>query len=85
MSIKRVFIYLIAFIVPPLTLGLTLTFHTLSQLMVHQAPPPFETPEQKPADAHKSVAPTGKLKAMIVLSNSGTEITELLGTYEILA
>jgi transcriptional regulator GlxA family with amidase domain len=75
----RAFFYLISFLIPPLMLGLALTFSSLSELMIRKAPP-------QGLEVIPAVSPVkdASQRAAILLSNSGTEITDLLGPASIL-
>ncbi len=81
MRSPRPFIYLLGLLLPPLIIGTTLTFLTLSQLMIRKAPPPYKGS----LPAAPELSKNSKLRAVILTSNVGTEITDLLGPLNILA
>ncbi len=82
MSFKgpRFFAYALTAVIPPLALGLAVALSTISAVMIHEEPKPLPSAAlesaQKPA--------TGKLRAIILLSQSGSETLETLGAYEAL-
>ena len=81
-SIKLV-IYGLAFVMPPLMIGVLFTLSAVSELMIHKTPQPLPAAVLSSVTAPNSGAP--KLNAAILMSNAGTELTDLLGPYEILA
>ncbi|NIT13169.1 MAG: hypothetical protein GTN99_02675, partial [Candidatus Dadabacteria bacterium] len=75
----RAFYYFLAFIVPPLTFGAVVIYKSISDIS-------FTDPE--PIDISSVQPPTldkGKLTALIVVGNKGTEITDFLAPYELLS
>lgn len=79
--LRRFAFYLCAFLFPPLVIGTIIAFTHLSSTLLHRTPPPLETSIQAPEPPPLS----GKLNAAFLMSNEGTQITDLLGAYEILA
>jgi transcriptional regulator GlxA family with amidase domain len=76
-------------------IGTLLTFSAMSELLLRKAPAPFDLKNMKvlrdlralpEAEASRAAAakPPGRV-AVILMSNTGTEVSELLGAYEILA
>jgi|GEM_PF-3349297 len=80
-SIQRAIIYLSAAIFPPLIIGSLIAFASLSSTLLHK------TSGETPIAAETTAPPplTSKLKAALLVSNEGTQITDLLSTYQILA
>lgn len=81
LSSRRTVIYLAALIFPPVMIGTLIAFGSLSSTLLHKTPTPIETR----AEAITPPPLTGKLKAALLLSNDGTQITEVFGPYQILA
>lgn len=78
-SILRLFYYLLAFIVPPLTFSAVIIYKSISDISFSD-PEPFDVSTlQSPA-----IDPD-KLTAVIVVGNKGTEITDFLAPYELLS
>lgn len=78
--VKRTFWYLLAFVLPAILVGTIVTFLSVSEWMTVKAPESLsqEFPEPPVYDPAK---PT----AVVLVSNQGTESTDLLASYEILA
>jgi transcriptional regulator GlxA family with amidase domain len=85
--VRRLALYSFAFALPPLLVSAWLAASTLSDAMVHRAPAPLAA---EPAAASRPAitvpkSQPGKLTAVILLSNAGTQLTDLLGPFEALA
>ncbi|MCM2322692.1 MAG: DJ-1/PfpI family protein [Oligoflexia bacterium] len=88
MKIKRIITFATAFFIPPIILGVLLTFSTLSTLMLHKTPAPLElAPEELEAALARILPPRapGKPRAAILVANDGTQLSELFIAYELLA
>ncbi|NIP39448.1 MAG: hypothetical protein GWO07_13460 [Candidatus Dadabacteria bacterium] len=78
-SFLRIFYYLLAFVVPPLTFSAVIIYKSISDISFTD-PEPFDISELKSPEIDKN-----KLTALIVVGNKGTEITDFLAPYEILS
>ncbi len=78
--VKRVLLYTLAFVLPPLLVGMIVALFSVSNWMTVKYPESLshEFPEPPVYDPTK---PT----AAVLVSNQGTESTDLLAPYEILA
>jgi len=76
---KRIAVYLGAFFLPPLFLGIYLAATSLTTAMVIRNPEPL--PGELPS---AWIPPSKKPVAVIIASNAGSQITDLMGPYEIL-
>jgi len=71
-------------VIPPILLGTTIGVSSLYQLMVIRPPVAPETLPPKSVQDRGVLAPTKK-QAVIIASNSGTQLSELLGPLEVLS
>ena len=79
MALRRFFIYLAGFVLPPIMYGLVLTFTTISKVMIHAAPEALPSP--LPVTTR---SPSMKPRAVFLLSGVGTQILDFLGPAEVL-
>ncbi len=79
-SVKRMLLYLAAFFIPPALVSIVVFYNIVSGWMTVRYPSklPVEFPEPPDYDPSKQVA-------LVLVSNNGTESTDLLAPYEILA
>lgn len=83
MRLTKYIIYGIAFLFSILVTGFFLSFLHVSTLMIPRPPRELAALASKPAQA-PGLHP-GRLKAAVILSRSGVQITDLMAPYEILA
>lgn len=89
--LKRSAIYFFGFALPPLFATVLFTLSSVSQVMIHrnpkavEGPPPPARATGTQSTSHDPGKSSKPLNAVILLSNAGTEITDLLGPYEILS
>lgn len=85
----RAVIFTAAFVIPPIMIGMIATFSQLSSVMILRAPEINGL--ALPAGGIEGVAPPAlpegpnRIRAAIVTSNDGTQLTDLLGVAEVLA
>lgn len=78
---RRIVLYTAGLVVPPVMLGIILTFSSVSDLMILKQPDPVQMPAPDVIAKNSSRKP----KALILISNSGVQITDLLGVHELLS
>ena len=79
MRFQRSAIYFLAFVLPPLSVGVTLALMSMSEVMVHKEPAALSAKLPAPL-ARKN----GNALAEILLGANGTQLTELMAPAEIL-
>ena len=82
---KKIVIYLAAFIVPPILITTLRGVSSVSDVMIHKAPKPLTMPVVTSTTGLKTASDSTQLRAIIVLGSSGTELTDFMAPYEILA
>ena len=78
---KRAVIYLSSALIPPLMFGTLTAISNFKSLMLREKPASLELPHPLPEVRFRP----GKLKAAILVSNDGSQITDVLGPYALLA
>ncbi len=78
---KRAVIYLCSALMPPLMFGTLTAISNFKSLMLREKPASLELPHPLPEVRFRP----GKLKAAILVSNDGSQITDVLGPYALLA
>lgn len=71
---QRLIIYILAAILPPVMIGILSALLTLSKVMIHRDPPPVAEPLSFAAPTPG----TDKKTALVLISNTGVQATELL-------
>jgi transcriptional regulator GlxA family with amidase domain len=77
----RPWIYLLGFLLAPAMTGVLMTFSSFSEVMIHSEPAPLASAAPAPPARPKGSLP----KAVFLVSNQGTEVTDLLGPYQVIA
>lgn len=75
---------LLAFVIPPLILGSALTFRSVSVAMKERQQSPFPLPSPAPLSVSGPAAQDARPLALIVLGDSGTQITDLMMAVQVL-
>jgi transcriptional regulator GlxA family with amidase domain len=78
-------LYVFAFLLPPLMFGTVRMFSAFSDVMLHNEPKPLAARTQAPAPAHPVKTEARPYRAVILVSGVGTQVTDLLASYQVLA
>ena len=90
----RAFLYIVGFFLPPLIVGVLVSMGAISQTLIQNEPKPLvekkegvvpQIDEVQIPEKRGNLLHPDKLTALILVSNVGTEITDLLAPYEILS
>ncbi|MGZ3686870.1 MAG: DJ-1/PfpI family protein, partial [Bdellovibrionota bacterium] len=84
-SLQKMAIYFFAFAVPPVILGTLLAFRSITELMIRKAPDQALIAESTKLAGPSPKFTSHKPRAVILMSSAGTEISDLLGAYDVLS
>jgi transcriptional regulator GlxA family with amidase domain len=83
MIAKKIAYYLLVFLAFPIVFGLVRTFSSVSDVMIVEETKPLET-ETELLIKRPETSRSKRLSAVILASQAGTQVTDLLGSYEVL-
>lgn len=82
---QRIALYLFGFAVPPGLAAMIMSLAAVSSVMVHKTPKPLPGGESLPPPPTVASGDSNqKMTALVVVSNQGTELLDLLATVEVL-
>jgi transcriptional regulator GlxA family with amidase domain len=84
--LERLPIYLLGFILPPISVATLVGVSSFSSILIHKNPDPLPAATASPSPAQASAPAADKRPtAVVLLSNAGTELTDFLAPYELLS